>query len=158
MIYKHGLPAIQQFLARMGDYDQLHEYPGSSGREYKLMTEMARQHGMGMSENRMRVAHTPGANEQFVIAGSGQRPPPPGHHRMSTGEIMPNEPEQQGGSPFLFGPGAQITGVPVDMGAVNTSGIAPGVLGSFAGALGAAMGLNTGIPGKEWALAHSAYS
>eukprot|EP01046_Picozoa_sp_COSAG06_P031978 COSAG06_NODE_3160_length_5756_cov_2.071946_6_plen_49_part_00 len=37
---------------------------------------------------------------------------------------MPNDPEQHGGAPFMFAPGAQISATPVDTGAVmNTSGM-----------------------------------
>ena len=45
----------------------------------KLMNELARQHGMGLPENRVQVPHTAGASDQFVIAGSGQRAPLPGY-------------------------------------------------------------------------------
>lgn len=40
---------------------------------------------MGLPKNRVTVPHTAGASEQFVLAGSGQRAPLPGYHRMSTG-------------------------------------------------------------------------
>ena len=36
-----------------------------------------------------------GANDQFVIAGSGQRAPLPGYHRMSTGEHMRNDEKEK---------------------------------------------------------------
>ena len=102
-----------------------------------------------MPKNRVSVPHTVGANDQFVIAGSGQSAPPPGYHRMSTGEIMPNDVEQHGGAPFMFAPGAEISATPVDTGAVmNTDGIAPGIMGSVAGALAAAMGMSTTPEGR----------
>eukprot|EP01043_Picozoa_sp_COSAG02_P032912 COSAG02_NODE_2218_length_9474_cov_25.098453_7_plen_92_part_00 len=87
-------------LANMADYDRHNQFPGNAGREMKLMDELARQHGMGLTENRVEVPHTAGANDQFVIAGSGQRAPLPGYHRMSTGEHMRND-EQHGGAPTL---------------------------------------------------------
>ena len=49
LVYKHGLPAVQHMLHHMADYNKLHEYPGFAGREFKLMDEMARQYGMGLS-------------------------------------------------------------------------------------------------------------
>ena len=51
---------------------------------------------MGLPENRVTVQHIVGASEQFVLAGSGQRAPLPGYHRMSTGEHMRND-DQTGG-------------------------------------------------------------
>ena len=73
----------------------------------------ARCEGLPIVENRVQVPHTSGANDQFVIAGSGQRAPLPGYHRMSTGEHVRND-EQHGGAPtLLFGPGDTIQATPV---------------------------------------------
>ena len=62
------------------------------------MDELARQYGMGQDPNRIEIPHTVGASaDQFVYAGSGQAPPPPGTHRMSDGRVMANE-GQTGGT------------------------------------------------------------
>ena len=60
---------------------------------------------MGLPKNRVTIPHTAGASEQFVLAGSGQRAPLPGYHRMSTGEHMRNDDQTGGGggSQNLFG-------------------------------------------------------
>ena len=63
---------------------------------------------MGLPKNRVTIPHTAGASEQFVLAGSGQRAPLPGYHRMSTGEHMRND-DQTGGGGMFFQPGATTT-------------------------------------------------
>eukprot|EP01043_Picozoa_sp_COSAG02_P004131 COSAG02_NODE_106_length_36326_cov_13.777266_18_plen_98_part_00 len=68
LLYKYGLPAMQNILANMANYDKLSQFPGNAGREMSLMHELARQHGMGLPENRVTVPHTAGASEQFVLS------------------------------------------------------------------------------------------
>jgi hypothetical protein len=140
LLYKYGLPAVQHMLTNMANYDRFNQFPGHAGREMKLMDELARQHGMGLPENRVEVQHTSGANDQFVIAGSGQRAPLPGYHRMSTGEHMRDD-EQHGGAPtLLFGPGDTIQATTVSDAVGNASGLT-GVFAGLAGALATAAGV-----------------
>ena len=123
----------------MANYDKLSQFPGNAGREMSLMHELARQHGMGLPKNRVTVPHTAGASEQFVLAGSGQRAPLPGYHRMSTGEHMRND-DQTGGGGMFFEPGATITATPVSD-TVGNHSVFAGLFAGLAGALKTAAGL-----------------
>jgi len=82
------------------------EKPGNASMEMKFMDELARQHGMGVGKTGSKwlpVDHTIGDSaKQVVLAGSGQPAVPPGFHRMSNFEIMPNVEQTGDGLPSLL--------------------------------------------------------
>ena len=107
LLYRYGAPAVNQWLRTFTDYSRHEQFPGNARRELQFMDELARQYGMGLDSNRIEIPHTVGASaDQFVYAGSGQAPPPPGTHRMSDGRVMADADQTGGTHAIMVGPGA----------------------------------------------------